>query len=221
MLPKAFVSWSSGKDAAWSLHQARVRGLADIVGILTTINREFDRVAMHGVRAELVDRQAQALGLPCMKVPLPWPCSNAEYETRMAAATAQLRAQGVTHVVFGDLFLEDIRAYREEKMALAGMTPLFPLWFQDTRQLAAEMLAGGLEAHIACLDPRKLDPSFAGRRFDASLLAGLPASVDPCGENGEFHTAVTAGPMFSSPIHVRPGEVVYRDGFVFADLIPV
>jgi len=220
-LKKAYVSWSSGKDAAWSLHQTRLRGLADVVGILTTINQEFNRVAMHGVRAELVDRQAQALGLPCMKVPLPWPCSNAEYEARMAAATAQLRAQGVTHMVFGDLFLEDIRAYREEKMVLAGMTPLFPLWLQDTHKLAQEMLAGGLEAHLACLDPRKLDPAFAGRRFDPSLLADLPAAVDPCGENGEFHTVVTAGPMFAAPIPVQPGEIVHRDGFVFADLIPV
>jgi uncharacterized protein (TIGR00290 family) len=176
---------------------------------------------MHGVRQALLERQVAALGLPAIIVPIPSPCPNAVYETRMAAACARIKGQGVDVMLFGDLFLEDIRAYREKNLAAAGMTPLFPLWGRDTAQLAQGMIASGLVAHIVCLDPKKLDKSFAGRRFDESLLADLPPGVDPCGENGEFHTVVTAGPMFAAPISVTVGDVVERDGFVFADVVPV
>ena len=194
--------------------------MADIVGLITTTNEAFDRVAMHGTRNELLDRQIAATGLPCLKVPLPWPCSNDEYESRMAKAMAEIAAQGVRHMVFGDLYLEDIRAYRTEKLAAIGMQAIYPLWGRDTADLARDMIADGLSAHLVTVDPRKLDKSFAGRRFDAALLADLPANVDPCGENGEFHTAVVAGPMFTAPIDVRLGEIVERDGFVYADVIP-
>ena len=172
------------------------------------------------MRSALLDRQTAALGVPAIKVPLPSPCPNEVYEARMSEACAALTAQGVAHMVFGDLFLEGIRAYREEKLKTAGMTGVFPLWRHETRALAHEMIASGLEARLVCVDPRQLDPGFAGRRFDQTLLDDLPASVDPCGENGEFHTVVTAGPMFSAPIPVSLGEVVERDGFVFADVIP-
>ncbi|HEX4111106.1 MAG TPA: hypothetical protein VH020_01090 [Stellaceae bacterium] len=218
--PPAFVSWSSGKDSAFALHEARRSGLAEIVGVLTTINETFDRVAMHGVRNELLDRQIAALGVPAIKVPLPYPCPNAVYEARMAAAVARIRAKGVRHIVFGDLFLADIRAYREEKLAAAGIHGLFPLWRRDTAALARDMIASGMVAHLVCIDPKQLDRSFAGRRFDQDLLAALPAGCDPCGENGEFHTVVSAGPMFSAPIPVTIGAIVERDGFVFADAMP-
>jgi uncharacterized protein (TIGR00290 family) len=220
MAPKAYLSWSSGKDSAFALVEARRSGLADIVGILTTLNEAYDRVAMHGVRNALLDRQIAALGLPCLKVPLPNPCPMEVYEARMAEASATMRAQGVEHVVFGDLFLEDVRAWRETQLARAGMTGVFPLWGRETRALAEAMIADGLVAHVACLDPKRLDRSFAGRRFDRAFLADLPPRIDPCGENGEFHTVVSAGPMFREPIPVAIGEVVERDGFVFADVIP-
>jgi uncharacterized protein (TIGR00290 family) len=218
--PKAFLSWSSGKDSAFALHVARTEGVAEIAGVLTTINEVYDRVAMHGVRSALLDRQIEALDLPAIKVPLPSPCPNAVYEARMEKACAEIKAQGVDHVAFGDLFLEDIRAYRVEKLKLAKMTPLFPLWLRETKTLAREMIASGMVAHIVCLDPRKLDKSFAGRQFDEALLRELPPEIDPCGENGEFHTVVTAGPMFKAPIAVEIGETVERDGFVFTDVIP-
>ncbi|HUO93850.1 MAG TPA: hypothetical protein VMU22_13050 [Rhizomicrobium sp.] len=221
MATKAWMSWSSGKDSAFALHIARTQGLADIVGVLTTVNEVHDRVAMHGVRASLLDRQIEALGLSAIKVPLPSPCPNDIYEARMDGACADIRSRGVDHMVFGDLFLEDIRAYREEKLKAAKMTPLFPLWLRDTTALARDMIATGLVAHIVCLDPRKLDKSFAGRRFDETLLRDLPPDIDPCGENGEFHTVVTAGPMFKAPIDVEIGETVERDGFVFTDVMPV
>jgi len=218
MPPKAFVSWSSGKDSAFALHEARRLGLAEIAGVLTTINEKFDRVAMHGVRDSLLDRQIAALDLPAIKVLIPSPCPNDIYEARMADACATIKAQGITHIVFGDLYLEDIRAYREEKLAAVGMTAIFPLWGRDTKALANEMIAAGLVAHLTCLDPKTLDPSFAGRRFDASFLQDIPAGVDPCGENGEFHTVVSDGPMYRAPIPVAVGPVVERDGFVFADV---
>jgi uncharacterized protein (TIGR00290 family) len=216
---KAFVSWSSGKDSAFALHEAR-RGGIEIAGVLTTINEVYDRVAVHGVRSELLDRQIAALGVPAIKVPIPSPCPNEIYEAKMDAACAQIRARGVAHMAFGDLFLEDIRAYRIEKLRLAGIAPLFPLWQRDTAQLARDMIASGLVAHITCLDPRKSPRSFAGRTFDVSFLRDLPPGIDPCGENGEFHTVVTAGPMFAAPIAVIIGETVERDGFVFTDVIP-
>jgi uncharacterized protein (TIGR00290 family) len=219
-MPRAFVSWSSGKDSAYALHEARRQGLAEVVGVLTTLNEAYGRVAMHGVRDSLLDRQVAALELPAMKIMLPNPCSNAVYEARMGEACKTLIAQGITHIVFGDLFLEDIRAYREKQLATAGLKGIFPLWRRDTRRLAATMIEAGLTAYLVCVDPKKLPKEFAGRRFDRELLGDLPPGVDACGENGEFHTVVTAGPMFSAPIDVSVGSVVERDGFVFADVAP-
>jgi uncharacterized protein (TIGR00290 family) len=219
-MPKALVAWSSGKDAAWALHEVRRAGEVEVAGLLTTVTDTFSRVAMHAVREELLDRQAAAVGLPCRKVRIPWPCPNETYEAAMAAALAVARAEGITHLVFGDLFLADIRAYREAKLAGTGLAPLFPLWGKDTRALAREMVDGGLRARLTCVDPRKVDRSLAGRAFDAALLADLPAGVDPCGENGEFHSFAWDGPMFASPVPVTPGEIVEREGFVFADLLP-
>jgi uncharacterized protein (TIGR00290 family) len=216
--PKAVVAWSSGKDCAWALHTARTEGRVDVVGLLTTVTGPFDRVSMHGVRSELLDAQAQVLGLPVRPVSIPYPCPNEVYEREMARALAALASEGVSQVIFGDLFLPDVRAYRESKMVGTGLAPAFPLWGRDTRQLAEEMIRAGLEATVVCLDPRRLPARFAGRKFDARLLSELPADIDPCGERGEFHTCVTAGPMFDHPLNVRPGPVVERDGFVFADL---
>ena len=218
--PKAVVSWSSGKDSALALHEARRSGDVDIVGILTTVTSEFGRVSMHGVRESLLDQQAAALGLRCWKVPIPSPCPNEVYERQMARVLGEVQQLGVTAVVFGDLFLEDLRQYREAKLAAVGMNAVFPLWKRDTAALAREMIDVGLRATITCIDPKKLDRSFAGRSFDATLLAELPGDVDPCGENGEFHTFVSAGPMFASAIDVKLGDVVDRDGFVFADVLP-
>ncbi len=218
--PKALVAWSSGKDSAWSLHEVLRAGELEVVGLLTTVTSEFGRVSMHAVREALLDAQAAALGLPCRKVRIPWPCPNDAYEREMAAAVAEARAAGVTRIVFGDLFLADIRAYREERLAGTGVAPVFPLWGRETALLAREMIAGGLVATLTCVDPRRLDRALAGRPFDAALLAALPAGVDPCGENGEFHTFVSAGPMFRAPLEVVGGEVVEREGFVFADVLP-
>jgi uncharacterized protein (TIGR00290 family) len=217
---KAIASWSSGKDSAFALYEAQRSGEFEIVGILTTVTEAYRRVAMHGVRNELLDRQADALGLPCIKVSIPSPCPNEIYEREMSLVMNRLRAEGVTAMIFGDLFLEDIRAYREARLEEVGIQGVFPLWKRDTAVLAREMVAVGLQARLTCVDPRKLDASFAGRRFDEELLNSLPSGVDPCGENGEFHTMVTAGPMFRAPIAVAVGEVVTREGFVFADLVP-
>lgn len=217
--PKALVAWSSGKDSAYALWQTRQRDELDIVGILTTVTSTFERVSMHGVRETLLDRQAAELGLACRKVLIPLPCSNEVYEAAMGRALAEARAEGVTHFVFGDLFLEDIRAYREAKLGPTGIRPVFPLWGRDTRELSRAMLADGLRAVTTCIDPRKLPPAFAGRVFDERFLSELPSGVDPCGENGEFHTFVSGGPMFRSAIEVNVGEIVERDGFVFADVV--
>lgn len=222
--PKAWLAWSSGKDSAWALHTV-CAGCDpdcsfDVVALLTTVNETHQRVAMHAVRESLLEMQAVAAGLPLVKVPIPSPCSNEVYEQAMSEAMARARDEGVRHVIFGDLFLADVRAYRERQLAKCGMAPVFPLWGRDTRKLAEDMLAGGLSAYLTCVDPRKLDRSFAGRRFDQDLLAALPRAVDPCGENGEFHTFACAGPMFRAEIPITAGEIVERDGFVFADLLP-
>ena len=215
---KILVSWSSGKDSAWMLHVLRQSHPDAVAGLLTTTNSAFDRVAMHGVRREVLEAQARAAGLPLHEVPLPWPCSNDDYERIMRDANSALVRDGYTHVAFGDLFLEDVRQYRVDRLAGTGLTPLFPLWkTTDTRALAQQTIAAGLKARLSTVDPRVLDASFAGRAFDGALLAELPATVDPCGERGEFHSCAYDGPMFASPVPLVAGEVVTRDGFVFAD----
>jgi uncharacterized protein (TIGR00290 family) len=217
---KILVSWSSGKDSAWMLHTLQQTHPGQVHGLLTTVNGAFDRVAMHGVRREVLEAQARAAGLPLHQVALPWPCSNAEYEALMAEAVRGFVAGGFTHVAFGDLFLEDVRRYREDRLAGTGLEPLFPLWKRGTTvDLAEAMIAGGLRATLSTVDPRKLPASFAGRSFDRALLAELPDGVDPCGENGEFHSCVWDGPMFNEPLRVVAGDVVERDGFVFADIV--
>ena len=218
---KILLSWSSGKDSAWALHVLRQRYPGAVAGLLTTINEEADRVAMHGVRSSLLREQARAAGLPLTTIPLPHPCSNEVYEQRMGAAVSQAVEQGFTHCAFGDLFLEDVRRYREEHLAGTGLEPLFPLWGLPTRDLAHELIATGVDARITCIDARVLPREFAGRRFDHQLLADLPPSVDPCAERGEFHTCVVGGPMFESSIDVTVGEIVERGDFVFADLVPM
>ena len=217
---KIAVSWSSGKDSAWMLHRLRQLHPESVVGLVTTVNAAVSRVAMHGVRQSLLEAQAAAAGLPLHVVPLPWPCSNDDYASRMSEAIGVMRRDGITHMAFGDLFLEDVRRYREERLAGTGIAPLFPLWqVADTASLAREMVAAGLEARLTCVDPRQLDADFAGRSFDATLLDALPATVDPCGERGEFHTFACAGPMFDRRIDVAAGPIVEREGFVYADLI--
>jgi uncharacterized protein (TIGR00290 family) len=212
------ISWSSGKDSAWLVHVLRTRTHVTIGGLLTTINESANRVAMHAVRATLLEAQAGALGVPLWKVPIPSPCPNEVYERAMAGAVRRAVEDGFTHVAFGDLFLEDVRRYREERLAGTGLTPLFPLFGADTAALAREMIAAGLAARLTCVNPAVLDRRFVGRDFDASLLAELPPPIDPCGERGEFHSFAYAGPMFSRPIPVENGEIVERDGFVFQDL---
>lgn len=218
--PKAVVSWSSGKDSAYALAAVRAEGTLDVVGLLTTVNEAFHRVSMHGVREALLDRQADAAGLPVRRVVLPFPCPNEVYEARMGEGLRALRDEGVGYVIFGDLFLEDIRRYREERMAGTGLRPVFPLWHRPTDRLAREMIEAGMRARVVCLDARRLPGRFAGRWFDAAFLAEIPPDVDPCGENGEFHTCVLDGPMFHEPLRAAPGEVVTRDGFVYVDLVP-
>jgi len=216
--PKAWLAWSTGKDSAWALHTLRTRAEFEVVALLTTVNQTHSRVAMHAVRESLLEAQARAAGLPLVTGPIPSPCPNEVYENAMSVAMERARAEGVAHVAFGDLFLEDIRRYREERLAACGMTPVFPIWRRDTHALAEEMLAAGLRAIVTCVDPRRLAPEFAGRIWDEAFLRELPPEIDPCGENGEFHTFAFTGPMFRVPISVRPGEIVTRDGFVFADV---
>lgn len=218
MKRRVLLSWSSGKDCAWTLHTLRQDPTVEVVGLLTTVNAAHQRVAMHGTRLEIVEAQARAAGLPLHVVPLPWPCPNGAYEQAMRAATGDAVKRGTTHIAFGDLFLEDVRAYRIKNLEGSGLTPVFPLWKQPTDRLAREMITAGVETVLTCVDLKKLPPSFAGRRFDLDLLADLPPGVDPCGENGEFHTCVLAGPMFPRRIPAEVGERVERDGFCFADL---
>jgi uncharacterized protein (TIGR00290 family) len=216
---RILLSWSSGKDSAWSLHVLRQRGEYEVVGLLTTFNEEANRVAMHAVRRELVEQQAAAAGLPLWAVALPWPCSNEQYELLMAEACAKAVAEGIEGVAFGDLFLEDVRAYREKQLKGTGLAPVFPVWGLPTRALAEEMIACGTRAKLTCVDTGKLDRSFVGREFDEELLSALPGDVDPCGERGEFHSFVYAGPMLEGVVPFSVGETVVRDEFVFADLI--
>jgi uncharacterized protein (TIGR00290 family) len=218
---KALMSWSSGKDSAYALHLARSDPSLEVVGLLTTINASADRVAMHGVRHELLRQQAASLALELQVIELPHPCPNGIYEQRMGASVEQAQRRGVEVVIFGDLFLEDIRAYRERQLAGTGLEPVFPLWGADTRELAETMLRGGVVATLTCVDLAKLPIELVGRRWDADLLRELPEGVDPCGEHGEFHTFVSDGPGFSAPIEHRLGEIVEREGFGFAELVPV
>ncbi len=218
--PKALIAWSSGKDSAWALHEIRRAGNFVVAGALTTVTDTFGRVSMHGVREELLRAQVDAAGLPAILVHIPFPCPNEIYEQKMSAAIADARASGVTHMIFGDLFLEDVRAYRERQLTGTGITPVFPLWGRPTPELSREMINAGVEAHLSTVDLKKLPALFAGRRFDDTLLDALPAGTDPCGENGEFHSFVSAGPMLSRRIAVKVGETVERDGFAYADLLP-
>jgi uncharacterized protein (TIGR00290 family) len=214
---KILLSWSSGKDSAWALHVLNQQHPGAVAGLLTTVNEAVDRVAMHAVRREVLEAQAAAAGLPLIVVPIPHPCSNDEYESRMRLAVSSAVAAGFTHAAFGDLFLEDVRKYREDRLAGSGLTPLFPVWGIPTTALANDMIAGGLRARLACVDTRVLDASFVGREFDGRLLADLPPGIDPCGEKGEFHSCVYAGPMFRAPLRLEPGEIVSREPFVWRD----
>lgn len=214
---KALISWSSGKDSAFALHEVRRDGKFDVVGALTTVTETFDRVSIHGVRQEILRAQCEAAGLPQRIVPIPYPCPNEVYEARMGEAVAAAVREGVTHMIFGDLFLTDIRAYREQKLAGTGITPIFPLWDRPTPALARAMIASGLEAYLATVELKRMPAEFAGRRFDAHLLADLPDGIDPCGENGEFHTCVVAGPMFSRRLPIETGARVIRDGYAYRD----
>ncbi len=218
---KTIVSWSSGKDSAWMVHVLRQQRGVELAAMLTTVNEVYRRVAMHAVRVELLQAQADSLGLPLWQIPIPSPCPNDVYERAMAEAVGRAVAEGFTHVAFGDLFLEDIRRYREARLAGSGLTPIFPIFGLDTTELARTMVASGLRARLTCVNPKVIDARFAGREFDAALLDELPVSIDPCGEHGEFHTFAYDGPMFTKPIGFKSGDVVERDGFVFADLVPI
>jgi uncharacterized protein (TIGR00290 family) len=219
--PKALIAWSSGKDSAWSLHEARCSGAYDVVGALTTVTETFGRVSMHGVREEILRAQLAAASLSSLVVRIPYPCPNDIYEARVTQALARAKVEGIGVIIFGDLFLEDVRAYRLAKLAGTGIEPVFPLWHRPPARLARDMIAGGLETYLSTVDLNKLPASFAGRKFDATLLADFPAGIDPCGENGEFHSCVVAGPMFTRRIEVKVGDTVERDAFAYADLLLV
>lgn len=220
MKTRTLLSWSSGKDSAWALYVLRQQANVEVVGLLSTINETFDRVAMHAVRTELLQQQAECAGLPLRLVKLPYPCSNEVYEERMREFIAAAQADDIKAIAFGDLYLTEVRQYRERMMAGTGIMPLFPLWERPTAELARAMMAGGLRAQITCIDLRHLPRALAGSEYNLEFLAALPATVDPCGENGEFHSFTFAGPMFSRPIDFSVGESVERDGFVFTDLLP-
>lgn len=220
MTKPVFLSWSSGKDSAWTLHTLQQDPDYEVVALVTTVNEKYKRVAMHGVREQILQQQADAAGLPLHTLNIPSPCSNTEYEAVMQDFLKVMQENKAEYMAFGDLYLEDIRQYREKQLENTGITPVFPLWQKPTLPLAKEMIDGGLEATITCIDPRKLPADFAGRRFDHDFINNLPDDVDPCGENGEFHSCVHNGPMFRNPIALSGGEVVERDNFIFADLIP-
>jgi uncharacterized protein (TIGR00290 family) len=217
MRKNTWLSWSSGKDSAWALHVLRQSDEHEVTGLFTTVNAAFDRVAMHAVRVELLRHQAQAVGLPLQLIEIPYPCSDEQYAAAMADFVARARNDEVRCMAFGDLYLQDVRRYREERMQGTGIEAVFPLWERPTRELLQEMLAGGLRACLTCVDPRVLPANFAGRELTPALLESMPANIDPCGENGEFHTFVFDGPMFTQPLDIETGDVVERDGFVFAD----
>ena len=223
MSSRVLLSWSSGKDSAWTLHLLRQQRDVEVVGLLTTFNEAANRVAMHAVRRALVEAQSAETGLPLWPVQLPWPCSNAVYEELMSGVILRAKKEGITHVAFGDLFLDEVRDYRIRQLSGTGIEPLFPLWGSpsDTPNLAREMVASGLRAVLTCVDPKQLPERFVGRQYDEVLLADFPPGVDPCGERGEFHTFCYGGPMYASEIIVRVGETVSRDGFCFADLVPM
>jgi uncharacterized protein (TIGR00290 family) len=220
MKKKILLAWSSGKDSAWALHVLREQGQYEVAGLMTTFNAAFDRVAMHSTRRNLVEMQAEAAGVPLIAAPIPWPCSNVDYELAMKRVCDQALAQGISAIAFGDLFLADVRAYRERQLKDTGLQPLFPLWGLPTKALAQEMISTGLRATLVCVDPRQISANFIGRDFDNKFLSEIPAGVDPCGENGEFHSFVHAGPMFSRDLAIVTGEKVERDGFWFCDVLP-
>lgn len=216
-MKRVLISWSSGKDCAWALHLLLQQPGIEVAGLLTTVNAAFDRVAMHGTRRSVLEAQAKSAGLPLWQIPLPWPCSNEVYEQRMSDACARAVAEGIDAIAFGDLFLQDIRTYREAQLKPTGLEPMFPLWAIPTAEVAAQMISNGLRAKVVCVDSRQLDPKFAGSDFNSEFLRILPSGIDPCGENGEFHTCVFDGPIFSRPIALETGETVDRDGFIYAD----
>jgi len=220
MKKRTWLSWSSGKDSAWALHVLRRQPDIDVVGLFCTINQEFDRVAMHAVRIELLLQQAQNTGLPVRLIPIPHPCSDAQYGTIMKNFVGQAKQQGIECFAFGDIFLEDVRRYREANLADTGITPIFPFWGMPTAKLSREMVNGGLRAIITCIDPKHLSADFAGQEYGESFLERIPAHIDPCGENGEFHSFAFAGPMFKKPVNIAMGETVSHDGFIFTDLLP-
>ncbi len=220
MKRKALMSWSSGKDSAWALYQLQQNPEIDLVGLFCTVNKAFDRVAMHGVRVALLQKQAESMGLPLEIIEIPYPCSNEEYEKIMGRFVERAKSGEIAYFAFGDLFLEDIRKYREEKLKDSGIKPLFPIWGVPTDKLARDMISGGLRTIITCIDPKQTPEEFAGREFDERFLDSLPETIDPCGENGEFHSFVFDGPMFKEPVEIVLGDIVRRDGFVFADILP-
>ncbi len=217
-MKRTLLSWSSGKDSAWSLHLLQQQNEYEVVGLLTTFNQEANRVAMHAVCRSLVEAQAKAVGVPLWDVDLPWPCSNADYECIMKEKCKDAVQAGIECIAFGDLFLTDIREYREKQLENSGLQPIFPVWGMPTRELARSMIESGVRAKLTCVDPKLLAPEFVGREFDRQLLSEFPANIDPCGENGEFHTFVYGGPMFQNDLSVEVGEIVSRDGLLFADL---
>lgn len=216
---RTLISWSTGKDSAWTYHRLQADPAYEVVGLVCTINDEAKRTAMHAIRLDLLKAQADALGLPLEIIPLPYPCSNQDYEAIMSAFIKRAEAMEIEHIAFGDLYLADIRAYREKQMAHCSISPIFPLWNTPTDQLALDIVESGTQAIVTCVDPQQMPSDFAGREYNATFLADLPASVDPCGENGEFHTFVFAGPMLPKPINISVGETIGRDGFIFTDVL--